>query len=93
LAGAGAGQRFNFTIRKENLQALATALVAASGVVLVSWEHTLIHAAVSALPNAPATPEKWPGDRFDVVWILKAKPGGWDFETPTDRDAVIPFSR
>ena len=97
--GPERSQAFNIAIPKENVQDLAPAVMAASGVVLVCWEHTLIHDAVSALPQTPATPPKWPGDRFDVVWILTAAPGGWDFEqTPqrlmeTDQDTVIPFSR
>lgn len=91
-------QRFNAAIVKEDVQGLAAAVMAASGVVLVSWEHKLIPAAVSALPNAPATPTKWPSDRFDVVWILTARQDSWDFEqTPqrlmeSDQDSVIPFS-
>jgi hypothetical protein len=91
-------QRFNESIPKENVTALASTVMAASGVVLVSWEHTLIHDAVAALPNAPPTPTKWRGDRFDVVWILTAKPGGWDFQQtpqmllPTDQASVIPFT-
>ena len=88
---------FNDALAKESLTALASAIMAASDVVLVCWEHTLIHAAVAALPKAPATPTKWPKGRFDVVWILKANPGGWDFDqTPqmlldTDQNSVIPF--
>jgi hypothetical protein len=59
----------------------------------------LLPDAVAALPRAPDTLERWPGDRFDVVWILKAKANGWDFvQTPQmlmpgDQDAAIPFSR
>jgi hypothetical protein len=91
-------QRFNQSIPKEDVTKLAAAVMAADGVVLVAWEHTLIHDAVTALPNAPETPAKWPGDRFDVVWILKPKPGGWDFQQtpqmlmPTDQDSLLPFS-
>ena len=94
---AGRANHFNDAIRKEKVTALASAIMAANGVVLVCWEHTLIHAAVAALPKGPATPAKWPGGRFDVVWILKAKPGGWDFDqTPqmllaTDQNSVIPL--
>lgn len=90
-------QHFNRSIPKEAVEALASKIMEASGVVLVAWEHTLIHAAVAALPSAPATPAKWPGKRFDVVWILDAKPGGWDFQqTPQmllagDQNSVIPF--
>ncbi|RBP08580.1 hypothetical protein DFR50_12562 [Roseiarcus fermentans] len=92
-------QPFNATIAKDDAQALADAVMRESGVVLVCWEHKAIPGAVAALPNAPATPEAWPGDRFDVVWILKRKPDGWEFRQtpqmlmPGDQNAVIPFAR
>jgi hypothetical protein len=93
----GGASHFNQAIRKELVTEVAPAIMATNGVVLVCWEHTLIHALVDALPNAPATPVKWPGPRFDVVWVLKPKPGGWDFHQtpqmllPADEDSVIPF--
>jgi hypothetical protein len=50
-----------------------------SGVVLVCWEHKHIPVIAGALPLAgdPAIPEKWPGDRYDVIWTftLVAEPG------------------
>ncbi len=95
----GQGSLLNAAIRKDDVRKLAEAVMAADGVVLVSWEHKLIPGAVAALPHAPATPDKWPSDRFDVVWILKAKGDGWEFKQtpqmlmPGDQNAVIPFSR
>jgi hypothetical protein len=57
--------------------------MAATGVALVSWEHKRIPDLVAALPNPPPTPQRWPGHRFDVVWILRPKSGGWSFsQTP-----------
>lgn len=41
-----------------------------SGVILICWEHQNIADIVSYIPsNAPA-PLKWPGDRFDLVWVF-----------------------
>jgi hypothetical protein len=47
-----------------------------SGVVLVCWEHKHIPAIASALPLAGGTaiPEKWPGDRYDVIWSFTLAP-------------------
>ena len=75
---------FDASVKKARVADIAGKAMAANGVVLISWEHTLIPDIVSALPQAPTTPTRWPGDRFDVVWILNAKPGGgWDFhQTP-----------
>ena len=59
---------------------LATALLAATGTVLVAWEHESIPAIISRLgPVTPAPPASWPDDRFDVVWILTRHGDGWTF--------------
>jgi hypothetical protein len=61
-------------------QQLADSLVRShSGVVLICWEHKHIPVIASALPLAGETtiPEKWPGNRYDVIWsfTLAAEPG------------------
>jgi hypothetical protein len=95
---ADKAQRFNTSIPEDEPEQLATSVMAVDGVVLISWEHQSIPDCVAALPNPPASPPRWPGSRFDVVWILNAKPsGGWDFsQTPQmllagDENAVIYF--
>lgn len=47
------------------------------GVVLICWEHQHIPAIAAALPAVPGTviPQKWPGDRFDVIWTFTLAPG------------------
>jgi hypothetical protein len=73
-----------------------------SGVVLICWEHDHIPALASSLPTTPGTaiPQKWPGDRFDVIWtftlVPAASPGRYTFgQIPQqllsgDTDTVIP---
>jgi len=60
---------------------LAKAAVAAAGAVLIAWEHEAIPGIVNAIVgNDKTCPQNWPGSRFDVVWVLDAKPGGgWSF--------------
>jgi hypothetical protein len=52
-------------------------------VVLVRWEHQHIPALAQAIPtlDATATPTKWPGERFDVIWTfaLDATAGRYAF--------------
>jgi hypothetical protein len=58
-------------------QQLADSLVRShSGVVLVCWEHKHIPVIASALPLAGETviPEKWPGDRYDLIWAFTLAP-------------------
>jgi hypothetical protein len=44
---------------------------AASGIVLIAWQHEDIPAIGTAIVgNSTTVPQKWPGTRFDVVWIF-----------------------
>jgi hypothetical protein len=62
--------------------ALAQAASQVGGVVLIAWEHERIPDVAAAIPgnNAPS-PEAWPDDRFDVVWVFDRNTGTgpWSF--------------
>ncbi len=48
------------------------------GVVLICWEHSaIIDIANLLLGGNKSCPQKWPGNRFDLVWVFKAKRKGW----------------
>jgi hypothetical protein len=50
---------------------LAAELAYLSIPTLVAWEHEEIPAIVNAIVgNATTCPQTWPGDRFDLVWVL-----------------------
>ena len=91
----GLSPRFDATHDQDDLKGLVAAVTAKDGAVLICWEHKHIPGIVSCLPNAPETPEKWPGDRFDVVWVFDAANGGWLFSQvpqnllPGDADTTI----
>jgi hypothetical protein len=51
---------------------LASDIRTRSGVVLVAWEHK--HIPIIAGIFTSKAPDAWPGDRFDVVWILDYLP-------------------
>jgi hypothetical protein len=73
-----------------------------SGVDLVCWEHSHIPAIANAIvgkANESEIPQKWPGERFDVIWIFTtATSGGYTFnQVPQlllfgDLDSIIPVS-
>lgn len=58
-------------------QLIASVVSTYSGVVLICWEHQHIPALASSVPAIPGTaiPQKWPGDRFDVIWTFTLVPG------------------
>ncbi len=43
---------------------------ASDGVVLIAWHHEKIPAIANLILQNQSAPQKWPDDRFDVVWIF-----------------------
>ena len=70
---------FVTTHLKNDLQQLIDDVMSRKGVVLVAWQHELIPGLVGLLPNAPDVPQKWPDDRFDMVWVFDPAGTGWAF--------------
>lgn len=69
------GIAINTTFLKADGVAMINDAMAATGVVLICWEHQDIPAiANQILGNATTVPQKWPGDRFDVVWVFDLNP-------------------
>jgi hypothetical protein len=60
---------------------LAGAVKSCDGVVLVGWEHKHIPLIANAILGNTSAPQKWPGERFDMVWVfdLDAAGGTWRF--------------
>src|SRR5579859_4416990 len=59
---------------------LAEAVMAAAECVLICWHHGHIPAIVAALGTvAPSPPQKWPGARYDLVWMLTREDSDWHF--------------
>jgi hypothetical protein len=62
-------------------KALAHELGGQPGVALVAWHHQHMPTLLRHLgPVAPAPPEHWPDDRFDMVWVVTRDGGQWRFE-------------
>jgi hypothetical protein len=67
---------------KSDLKALAADAVAAQGPALIAWEHQDIPDIVNLITGDSTTcPQKWSGDRFDLVWVLDraGASGPWSF--------------
>jgi hypothetical protein len=45
--------------------------ISQNGIVLICWEHQEVpNIANQILGNDTTAPQKWPGDRFDLVWVF-----------------------
>lgn len=74
--------RLDLRHAKGDEKALAASAVAADGPVLIAWEHEAIPEIVNhILGNDMSCPQKWPGSRFDLVWVLDrpTAAGVWTF--------------
>jgi hypothetical protein len=59
------------THNKSDLDKVAAEAMACGGVALISWQHEDIPAIANIiLGNSTTVPQKWPGDRFDIVWVF-----------------------
>ncbi len=59
-------------VRPDALDELVAAIRACAGHVLVAWEHKRIPLIVDRLlGGATGTPQTWPDDRFDLVWVVE----------------------
>ncbi len=69
------------TIAEGSEDALVKAAGAANGVVLIAWHHEKISAIANLILQNQSAPQKWPGDRFDMVWIFTrdAPTAPWKF--------------
>lgn len=61
---------------------LAKHAEAASGTALIAWHHEMAPSLANAILGDDATcPQRWPGDRFDMVWVFDRVAGSakWSF--------------
>jgi hypothetical protein len=70
-------------IKKRDVQTVAAQAIAAPGVALICWQHELIIDIVDAIsPTLQNVPDKWPGDRFNVIFQLSRSDdsSSWEFQ-------------
>jgi hypothetical protein len=73
LTGVAIGTTYGKS--QETDLATAAKAAAANGAVLIAWQHQDIPTIVDAIAGAGTSPAKWPGDRFDIVFVLDSKDG------------------
>lgn len=64
------GITIDSTIPVGSEQELVDKAAASDGVVLIAWHHEKIPAIANLILQDQSAPQKWPDDRFDVVWIF-----------------------
>jgi hypothetical protein len=59
---------------------LVAAAMGTDGVALICWHHEDIPQIANLILKNKSAPQKWPGDRFDVVWTFtRNATGTWSF--------------
>lgn len=71
------GVAYDVSYGKHDSKPLMAKIIARSGTVLMSWEHSQLTECVMQLPNPPVVPEKWPSDPYDLVWMFERAGEGW----------------
>jgi hypothetical protein len=60
---------------------LARNLEQAQGVVLIAWEHhALCQLANDLLGRNDSSPQDWPDERFDLIWVFDRAGASWNFK-------------
>ena len=62
--------------KKDHFADVAQTAMQTTGVVLVAWEHQDIPGMANVILGNQSAPQKWPGDRFDLVWIFDRQRDG-----------------
>lgn len=74
------GLHINLKHTKGDEKKLVEDAFATHGVVLIAWEHNaILDIANRILGNDETSPQKWPGSRFDLVWVFDHQSEGWKF--------------
>ena len=68
------GVKINASCGVGEEEKLADRILKEDGVVLVAWEHKHIKDIVKFLTNDAVTSPHWPGDRFDMVFVVTPSP-------------------
>ena len=63
------GLKINTTWKKKDWSKMTDAALQAKGVALICWQHDDIPNIANKIMNQDLAP-KWPGDRFDMVWLF-----------------------
>jgi hypothetical protein len=60
---------------------LVKASLNSPGPVLIAWEHEAIPGIAKDILGNNTSPQKWPGSRFDLVWVFDRQEasGEWSF--------------
>jgi hypothetical protein len=75
------GMNVKTPVKDKETAEIARILTATSGSPLAAWQHQHIPSIARHLGKVdPKPPKKWPGHRFDIVWVFtRRQDGSWQF--------------
>jgi hypothetical protein len=86
---------FDLSHDRDDIDDLVQAVTKTDGVVLICWEHKPSPDIAAKINHAPPSPAKWPGHRFDIVFVFDGPAPGYAFSQtpqnlmPGDKDKPI----
>ncbi|HUZ30343.1 MAG TPA: hypothetical protein VMU90_13930 [Solirubrobacteraceae bacterium] len=75
------GFKIHAKIKPSDAKGIGTLLASTPGARLAAWQHQYIPSIATHLGTVnPSPPAKWPGNRFDIVWVFtRQSNGSWAF--------------
>ncbi len=85
------GVKINVNFDTGDEKKLVKEVLSRPGVVLIGWEHKeIVKITNRILGNKKTSPQKWPGKRFDVVWVLDKQAGAKDWKFTQVPQLLLP---
>jgi len=70
------GIHVNTDIPRDSEKEMARVAMNSEGIVLIAWEHKCIHKIANHIVDKRHVPQKWPNDRFDMIYVFDRQLNG-----------------
>lgn len=88
--GAGSGFVLALGYDVSQIPDLARAMTTAGGVVLAAWRRTDIPVIAGQIVPGVPVPDRWPGKRYDVVWVFDLNDDGTTYRFSQVPQVLLP---
>lgn len=89
--------QLNLSIKKkfgrEDYKEMANHAMKQKGIVLISWQHQYIPLIANHILGKKTTPQKWPSDRFDMIWLFELDSATGEYKFSQVPQNLLPGDR